>query len=80
VRNVFDTAGGTKALNPRTRVALPRDGVMATFHLPPTTFYVVVTLDDDSQHRVDNQGAIYTVSGPFKGDLPLKERLPKGCL
>jgi hypothetical protein len=68
-----------KALKPRTRKAVPNGSVMATFDRPPTTFHVIVTLDDHSQHRVDQQKSIYTVT-PFKGDVPPKDKPPKGCL
>jgi hypothetical protein len=68
-----------KALKPRTRGKFPKGGVMATFDLPSTTFHVVITLDDNSRHRVDKQDRVYTVT-PFKGDLPPKEQLSKGCL
>jgi hypothetical protein len=69
-----------KLFKPRTRAAFPNRGVMATFDLPASTFHVVVTLDDNSEHRVDEQervNRVYTVT-PFRGDLPPKETLPKG--
>jgi hypothetical protein len=67
-----------KPLKPRIREAAPNGGVTATFDRPPTTFHVVVTLDDNSQHRVDQQEYVYTVT-PLR-ELPPRDMRPKGCL
>jgi len=61
-----------KALKPRTRGALPKRGVLATFDLLSTAFHVVVTLDEGSVHRVDEQEksrGSRTIC-PFLVDLP----------